>query len=136
MKQFLPAFLLEENKRFDLLTNKNSKVLLYKFNDWIESLNAEKIKIKHSPFVKDDVGLIKIEEKGKQFLIEKIISAVEKNNLYTINAKNAQKSCLKLKETIEPVGASTNPCMLMLQTHLFSAFIHWNMTELSYLIMT
>ena len=78
MKQFLPAFSLEESKRFDLLTNKNSKFLLYKFNDWIESLNAEKIKIKRLPFVKDDVGLIKIEEKGKQFLIEKNISAVEK----------------------------------------------------------
>ena len=65
MKQFLPAFSLEESKRFDLLTNKNSKFLLCKFNYWIESLNADKIKIKHSSFAKDDVGLIKIEERGK-----------------------------------------------------------------------
>ena len=43
IKQFLPRFSLEENENFDLLTNKNSKYLLYKFNNWIESLNAEKI---------------------------------------------------------------------------------------------
>ena len=43
MKQFLSRFSLEENENFDLLTNKNSKYLLYKFNNWIESLNAEKI---------------------------------------------------------------------------------------------
>ena len=43
MKQFLSRFSLEENENFDLLTNKNSKYLLYKFNNCIESLNAEKI---------------------------------------------------------------------------------------------
>ena len=43
MKQFLSRFSLEENENFDLLTNKNSKYLLYKFNNWIESLNVEKI---------------------------------------------------------------------------------------------
>ena len=48
MKQFLPAFSLEESKKYDLPTNKNSKYLLYKFNNCIESLNAEKIKTRHS----------------------------------------------------------------------------------------
>ena len=43
MKQFLSRFSLEENENFDLLTNKNSEYLLYKFNNWIESLNVEKI---------------------------------------------------------------------------------------------
>ena len=42
MKQFLPAFSLKESEKFNFLTNKNSKYLLYKFNNWIESLNAEK----------------------------------------------------------------------------------------------
>ena len=61
-----------------MLTNKNSKYLLNKFNNWIKSLNAEKIKTNYSSKLKDDIGLIKIEEKANQFLIEKIIGAVEK----------------------------------------------------------
>ena len=44
MKQFLPAFSLEKSEKYGLLTNENSKYLLYKFNNWIKSLNAKKIK--------------------------------------------------------------------------------------------
>ena len=78
MKQFLPAFSLEESEKYDLLTNKNSKYLLYKFNNWTESLNAEKIKSRHSSKAKDEIYLIKIEEKDNQFLIEIIIGAAKK----------------------------------------------------------
>ena len=86
MKQFLPAFSVEESEKYNLLTNKSSKYLLYKFNNQIESLNAKKnLKTRHSSKVKDDIGLIKIEEKDNQYLIEKIIGTVEKNNLYVIS---------------------------------------------------
>ena len=37
-------------------------------------MHAENILIRHNSKVKDEVGLRKIEEKNKQFLIEKIIS--------------------------------------------------------------
>ena len=76
--KYLSSFLLEEIHKFDMLFNKNSKYLLYKFNDWIESMNAEKILIRHTSKVKDEVGLQKIEEKDKQFLIEKNIPNIEK----------------------------------------------------------
>ena len=49
-----------------------------KLNNWVESLNAEKIKIRPSSKVKDDIGLIKTEEKDNQFLKGKTIGAVEK----------------------------------------------------------
>ena len=68
-----------------ILTNKRSKYLPYKFNNWIESLNAEKLKIRHLSRVKDDISLTKIEEKDNQLLIEKIIGAVKKNNPYVIS---------------------------------------------------
>ena len=67
MKQFLPPFSLEESDKYDFLTNKSSNYLLYKFSDWIELLNAEKIKIRHSSVVKNDVGLIGIEKKTTSF---------------------------------------------------------------------
>ena len=61
-------FLLEERNKYDLLANKNSKYLPYQFNDWIESLNAEKIKIRHSLAVKDNVRLVQIEKKRQPVL--------------------------------------------------------------------
>ena len=41
IKNYLPSFSVEEAEKLDLLSNKNSKYLLYKFNDWIESLGTE-----------------------------------------------------------------------------------------------
>ena len=61
-RENLPSFSLEEIDKFDILSNKKSKYLLYKFNDWIESMNVEKILIRRTSKVKDVVGLLKIEQ--------------------------------------------------------------------------
>ena len=55
------------SKKPDIATNKNFKYLLYRFNDWIYSLDAEKIKIKDSSTVKDDVGILGIQKKACNF---------------------------------------------------------------------
>ena len=45
-KNYLPSFSVDDIEKFDLYTNKNSKYLLYKFNNWLESLqSAEKLLI-------------------------------------------------------------------------------------------
>ena len=92
--KYLLSFLLEEIHKFDMLFNKNSKYLLYKFNYWIESMNAEKILIRHTSKVKDEVGLQKIEEKDKQFLIEKIIPNIEKEKKKNSVQNRGRKSIL------------------------------------------
>ena len=89
MKNYLPSFSIDEIEKLDMLSNKNAKYLLYKFNDWIESLGGEKILIRHSSKVNDIVGLQKIEEKDKQFLIEKNIYEVEKEPVRYRNRKKA-----------------------------------------------
>ena len=61
-----------------MLSNKNTKYLLYKFNDWIKFWGAEKNVLRHSSKVNDIVSLQKIEEIDKQFLIEKLIYEVGK----------------------------------------------------------
>ena len=53
IKKYLPSFSIGEAEELDLLSDKNSKYLLYKFNDCIESLGAEKILIRHSLKAKD-----------------------------------------------------------------------------------
>ena len=113
-----------------ILTNKRSKYLPYKFNNWIESLNAEKLKIRHLSRVKDDISLTKIEEKNNQLLIEKIIGAVKKTTrMWLVWEKNSLKLCLKLKKIISYVNVSINPCFLTLQTFLFSIYIRFNLTK-------
>ena len=81
---YFPSFSLEEIHKLDLLSNKNTKYLMYKFNDWIESMGAEKILIRRTAKVRDEIGFQKIEEKDKQFLIEKIIAKIENKNPYEI----------------------------------------------------
>ena len=61
-REYLPSYSLEEIDKFDMLSNKNSKYLLYKFNDWIESMNVEKILMRRTSKVKDVVGLQKLEQ--------------------------------------------------------------------------
>ena len=65
-RSYLPLFSLEEIDKLDLLSNKNAKYLLYKFNDWIESMGAEKNLIRHTSKVRDKISLPEIEEKDKQ----------------------------------------------------------------------
>ena len=67
--------------RCDILSNKNTKYLLYKFNDWIESMGAKIFLIRHTSKVRDEIGLQKIEEKDKQFLVEKTIAKIENHTL-------------------------------------------------------
>ena len=95
---YLPPFSLEEIDKFDMLSHKNSKYLLYKFNDWIESLGVENILISHTSKVKIEVGLQKIEERDKQFLIEKFIYEVEKKNPYTIETEKKPEILLEMKK--------------------------------------
>ena len=59
IKNYLPSFSIDETEKLDLLSNKNFKHLLYKFDDWIELLGAEKILIRHSSKAKDVLRLKK-----------------------------------------------------------------------------
>ena len=81
-----------------MLSHKDSKYLLYKFNDWIESLGAEKILIRHTLQVKDKLRLQKIEQKDKQFFIEKLIYEIEKQNPYTIETEKKPEILLEMKK--------------------------------------
>ena len=95
-------------------SNKNSKYLSYKFNDWLELAGGQNRLIRHISKSKDDVVLKIIEEKDKQFLIEKVIYNVEEEKPYKITAEKKQKLCLSWKETIQYVAGSTSLCLLVL----------------------
>ena len=50
-------------------------------------MGAEKILIRHTSKVRDEFGLQKIEDKDKEFLIEKIIAKIENKNPYEIKTE-------------------------------------------------
>ena len=82
INKYLPSFSIDDDEKFDLFANKNSKYLFYKFNDQIEALGGEKRIIRHTAKMKDSISLKKIEERDRQFLVEKIIHSIEFSNPY------------------------------------------------------
>ena len=83
ISSFLPAFSIDDVEKYDLHANKNSKYLFYRFNEYIIAYGSKRRKIKHIQKLKDSIGLKKIEERNKQFLVEKIIHSVEFQYPYT-----------------------------------------------------
>ena len=82
---FLQAFSIDDQEKFDLLAFKNSKYLFYWFNDLVKAYGNPRYKLLHTRKMLDSVGLKKVEDKNKQFLIEKIIHGVEFENFYQSN---------------------------------------------------
>ena len=77
LQNFLPSFSLDDIDKFDLYSNKNAKYLFYRFHDYIKMSGGKRQIIKHTFKMSNSIGLKKIEEKDKQFLVEKIIHGVE-----------------------------------------------------------
>ena len=71
MSNFLQSFSFNDIENFDLFTHKNSKYLFYRFNEYIKMYSGKRKIMKHTLKVKDSIGLRKIEEKNRQFLVEK-----------------------------------------------------------------
>ena len=67
---FLQAFSIDDQEKFDLLAFKNSKYLFYRFNDFVKAYGNPRYKLLHTKKMLDSVGLKKVEDKNKQFLIE------------------------------------------------------------------
>ena len=84
---FSQRFSIEDQEKFDLLAFKNSKYLFYCFNDFIKAYGNPRYKLLHTRKMLDTVGLKKLEEKNKQFLLEKIIHGIEFENLYATNSE-------------------------------------------------
>ena len=84
---FLQSFSIDDQKKFDLVAFKNSKYLFYRFNNFVKGYGNPRYKLLHTRKMLDSIGLKKIEEKNKQFLLEKIIHGVEFENLYATDSE-------------------------------------------------
>ena len=73
--------------------------------------------------MKDSVGVKTIEERDRQFLVEKIIHSIEFNNPYENSIKKPQKLLLLLKIIIKYQGVCTSLSLLIFQIVLLNTFI-------------
>ena len=102
ISKFLQQFSINDQEKFDLLAFKNSKYLFYRFNDFIKAYGNPRYKLLHTRKMLDTVAVQKIEEKNKQFLIEKLIHSVEFEDLYATNPERKPEilSMMEIKSRV------------------------------------
>ena len=69
-----------EDQKYDVLTNKNSKYLFYRFNDYLEHIFEPIKPVRHSVISDDDLALEVIQNENWQYFIETILTACKTNN--------------------------------------------------------
>ena len=74
---FLKSFSIDDKEKFDFLAFKNSKYLFYRFNDFIKVYGNPRYKLLHTKKMLDTVRLQKVEQKIKQFFLEKMIHGID-----------------------------------------------------------
>ena len=70
---------------------KNSKYLFYRLNEYLRDNGGSRKKIRHTRKYEDSIGMQKLEEKSKQFLVEKIIHGIEFKNPFNIDVEKNLK---------------------------------------------
>ena len=91
-----------EDEIYDVLTNKNSKYLLYWFNDYLERLLQPIKPVRHSIITDDDLALEVIQNENWQYFIKTISTACKTNNGGINNVINLENISL-IKNSIENI---------------------------------
>ena len=77
----LNGFDAYEKTKLDLLTFKNTKYLLYRFNDLLESTGQPIILIKHSKVTDDYTAAEEIQNQNWQYFIERVIEVCKSKEI-------------------------------------------------------
>ena len=70
-----------EKTKFDLLTFKNTKYLVYRFNDFLKTMSQPTIKIKHSKVTDDYIAAEEIQNQNWQYFIECVIEVCKSKEI-------------------------------------------------------
>ena len=87
-KWILNGFEAYEKPKLDLLTFKNTKYLLYRFNDLLESSGQPVIKIKHSKVTDDYIAAEEIQNQNWQYFIERVIEVCKSKEIGSTISKS------------------------------------------------
>ena len=75
--KYLMGIKAKDDDKFDTLTNKRSKFLVYYFNNWLNKQNWLVQLVRHSIIVEDEVGLAEFQHQNWSYFTEKIIGISE-----------------------------------------------------------
>ena len=78
--KYLVSIKDDEDEKYDMLTNKNSKFLFYHFNDYLRQINKPTKPVRHSIVADDDTALEILQNQNWQYFIEKILEVCQSNN--------------------------------------------------------
>ena len=98
-KWILNGFDAYEKTKLDLLTFKNTKYLLYHFNDLLESSGQPIIKIKHSKVTDDYIAAEEIQNQNWQYFLERVMEVCKSKEI----GSTIKKSEYFLLNTVENV---------------------------------
>ena len=124
ISKFLQQFSIDDQEKFDLWSFKNSKYLFYRFNDFIKAYGNPRYKLLHTKKKLDTVGVKKIEEKNKEFLIEKLIHSVEFEDLYATNPEKNSEILQTMERNYRILRRVYQQLHIDI-TELFSEFINY-----------
>ena len=98
-----------EDQKHDILTNKNSEYLFYRFNDYLEHI-LEPIKpVCHSVITVHDLAFNVIQNRNWQYFIETILTACKTNN-GGINNTIELKNINIIKNSVENITICKQTC--------------------------
>ena len=91
-EQLINKFKAKEDDKYDVLTNKNSKYLFYKFNDSLATIGELVKTVHHSKITQDDVAIEAIQNQNWQYFVETLLyGCSEGENLISFD-ENYKKS--------------------------------------------
>ena len=99
-----------EDQKYDILTNKNSKFLFYHFNDYLAHINEPTKPVRHSETIDDDFALDIIQNKNWQYFIEKLLEICQSNNSGTLANNLNVKEIKIIQNSIENITIFKQCC--------------------------
>ena len=94
-------FKAKQDDKYDVWTNKNSKYLLYKFNDWLAIIGELVKAVRHSKITQDDVAIEAIQNLNWQYFVETLLYGCSEGEIWLVLIKIIKKvrSLLTLYKT-------------------------------------
>ena len=69
-----------KDKKYDILTNKNSKFLIYQFNDYLRQINEPTKPVRHNVVLNYEISFEILQNENWQYFIEIILEVCQSNN--------------------------------------------------------
>ena len=89
------------DKKCDLLTNKNSKCLFYHFNDYLRQINEPTKPVRHNIVLNDETALEILQNKNCQYFIKRILEVCQWNNGGGLNQLVNAKEVKIIENSVE-----------------------------------